>query len=180
MADWVAWQTVADWVGKLGVGGLGGWFLQRWVGGRDKAADRGRARVAEARPDVLPVDGVFTGDHKASLTLRNRGPGVAFDVRATFSGSVAVIRLTQIESGETVDTRGVDLSDSPFFQQRADAPDEFTLRFRDRFGHEYVVLLPVRQERNAGGWFDPLPEWGRHRVVDPILTKKQLRAIGGA
>lgn len=189
MMDWAMWQIVTqtawDWGGKLGVGGLVGgvigWFLKRWFGSRDSAADRGRARVAEARPEVVPVGSgtVFRGDHSVTVGLQNRGTGAARDVRVTFTGSAAVARVAEIEASQRRETPRMNLNDSPFFQRKFSEPAELTVQFRNRFDHEYVVVLPVNQE-DGGNHFGPLPAWGQHRMMEPELTKKQLREIGGA
>ena len=179
--DWAAWQPVLDWGGKLGLGGVAGWFLNRWLGSRDSAADRGRAIVAEARPEVVPSPGsVFWGDHRAAICLVNRGHGAARNIRVTFTGSSACGRVTEIVGGQRQNTPEMRLDDSPFFHRKLDEPAEITVRYRDRFEHEYVVVLPVNQEDGGNNHFGPLPAWGQHSVTEPRLTKKRYRELGGS
>jgi hypothetical protein len=179
MGDWATW--VLDWGGKIGVGGVIGWAITRWVGSRDSAADRGRARVAESRPEVVPISGVWTGDHRVSISLMNRGPGTAQDVRVTFTGSAACALVPEILSDQRRETTMVNVADSPFFHSKLDEPAAITVQCLDRFGHEYVTVLPVNQSDSGNNHFGPLPGWGQHRTTGPHppLTKKRLREIGG-
>lgn len=185
MWDWAAWQTVGqtawDWGSKMGLGGVIGWFLQRWFGARDRAVDRGRALVADARPDVVPTtDSVFMGDHRARIHLRNDGPGAARDIRVTFTGSGAEAGVPEIGAGQSHDAPEMKLSDSPFFHQKLSEPAKLTVTFKDRFQNEYKVELSVQQERRNDGEFNPLPEWGQRHVTGPRLTKRRLREIGSS
>ena len=168
-----------DWGGKLGLGAVGGWFLKRWVGERDSAAERGRAKIADVRPEVVPTGGVFTGDHRGTLTLINRGPGAARDIRVTLADSAAGGRISELVSGQHRQTPEIKWADSPFFSRKLGKPAEITIKFRNRFDHEYTTVLLVDQEDAGNNRFGMLPRWGQHRVTDPPLTKKMLREIGG-
>ena len=182
MWDWDAWQTVGqsawDWGSKIGLGGVGGWFLKRWLGSRDSAADRGRECMAAARPEVVPTGGTFLGDFRGTISLQNRGPGAARDIRVTFTGSAAVARVPEIVADQRRETQEMKLGDSPFFHRKLSEPAELTARFCDCFGHEYVVALPFLQEP-VGNRFGPLPAWGPHRLIKPKVSTKRLREIGG-
>lgn len=179
MDHWGAWNIALDWGFKMGLGGVVGWFLKRWFGERDSAADRGRARVKEARPEVVPSP-TFMGDHRASVDLANRGPGAARDVRVSFTGSAASGRVAEILGGRHGEIREMRLADSPFFQRKLDGAAEFIVHFRDRFDHEYVTVLPVSQGDNGNNHFSPHPAWGQHKVTDPKLKKSRFRELGGA
>ncbi len=50
----------------------------------------------------------------------------------------------------------------------------------DRYEQEYKVVLPVRQERRTNGGFNVLRAWGQYRFIEPKLSKKLLRQIGGS
>ena len=187
MPDWDALRIGArsawDWGGQLGLGGLVGWYLNRWLGHRDQAADRGRELVRSAQPEVVPtMESVFIRDGRAHLNLRNRGPGVARRIRVTFTGAAAEARVNEIESGHARDAPGMQLADAPFFRDHLATPAELRVDFQDRHGLDYTVLLPVQQEHRAdGSGFDMRPIWGDHRLIGPKkLTKKRLREIGGA
>src|SRR5438093_7307204 len=100
MPSWEAWlgaaRSVWDSGGQLGLGGLFGWYLKRWFGDRDKAVDRGRAKLDAARPEVVPVASPMNAaSRRAIIELRNRGRGSARDVRVTFTGSVAIGRVNE-------------------------------------------------------------------------------------
>jgi hypothetical protein len=162
------------------IGGVIGWFLQRWIGYRDKAVDRGRDKLESARPEVVPVGvPMNVGTRRATAHVRNRGLGTARDVRVTFTGSAATGRVNEIESGREAQTGEMELSDAPFFRQAPTEPAQLTVSFENRFGDKYSVVLPVRQESRADGGFNMLPEWGQHRLIEPKLSKKRLREIGG-
>jgi len=173
-------KTAWDRGGQLGVGGLLGWLLRRWVGSRDKALDRGRSLVDEARPEVIPTGGSFTYAGGGSWTLDNRGPGTAYDVCVTFTDSTRTTRLPEVlaRPPRHVHTPDVDLSDSTFFRELWTTRAELTVSYKDRYGIEYVTTLPVQQESRAGGGFNMRPDWGRHRLTPPKIAKKRLREIG--
>jgi hypothetical protein len=180
----VDWPTIWDWVGKLGIGsmagGLGGWFLQRWIGSRDKAVERGRERVQAVTPEIVPVGCVMDGNHRGNIQLRNRGRGAAREVRVTFSGSSAIARVAEIEPGpREISTRDVNFGDSAFFHQIQNVPGELKVACRDKFGNEHVVTVPVEQEPRPGGGFNMLPKWSSYQHIVPKLSKKRLREIGG-
>jgi hypothetical protein len=134
MPDWMTWQTVAqtawDWGSKIGLGGVIGWFLQRWIGSRDKTSDRGRARVEAARPEAVPIGGVFMGDGRATIHLRNRGSGAARGIRVTFTGSAAHALVNELEPGARSDTPDMKLGDSLFFREAVAQPAELTVSFQ--------------------------------------------------
>jgi hypothetical protein len=111
--------------------------------------------------------------------LRNRGLGIALDVRVSFTGSAAISRIAQIEAGQAPLLPEVNLSDAPFFH-KASEQGEFRIRFNDRFGAEYEVVLPVQQELKGDRRIDPLPTYGTPRVIEPRISKKRLREIGGS
>jgi hypothetical protein len=187
MPDVESWEalahTVWDWGSKMGLGGLVvalvGWFLRRRLDERDKAVERGRASLRDARPEVVPIGGAFMGDHRGTFRLHNRGPGAARGIRVTFPGAKAEGHINDIDAGHRRDTPEVDFSDSTFFRTALPAPAELTVRYQDRYGNEYSVTLPVRQEQRADGRFHMLPEWGNYRVIEPKLTDKRLREMGG-
>ena len=180
--DWAAWQVVLDWGGKLGLGGVVGagvgWFLKRLVGERDSAAARGRTKIAEARPEIVPIGATFSGDHRGTVTLANRGPGVAHDIRVTFTGSAACGRVPEIIDRYR-ETPHMNWADASFFSRKLDEPAEICVRFRNRFDREYVTVLLVDQADGGNDHFGMHPRWGHHRVIEPRLTKKMLREIGG-
>ena len=76
-------------------------------------------------------------------------------------------------------TPNMNWTDSPFFSRKLDAPAVITVRFRDRFDHEYMTRLPVHQVDGGNNRFGMDPRWGQHRMIEPRLTKRMLREIGG-
>lgn len=178
MWEAVPWQVIWDWGSKLGLGGAAFWLIQRWFGARDKAVDRGRSRIEDARPEVIPTTGVFLGDGRGQFTLTNRGRGTAQDINVTFTGSTALGRVPELGPGQRRDTSEMRMGDSPFFRERLTEDAELTVRYRDRFGNDYVVRLPIAQDQRDGR-FNILPRWGGHRIGEPSLTKNRLREIGG-
>jgi hypothetical protein len=188
MPDWDSWRSIGatawDKAAALGLGsvlgGVIGWFLKRWLGSRDEAAERGRKRVAEVKPYLVPCDGVFTGDHRGHLLLRNDGAGSAFDVTIEFGGSQSLVRIPEIMTGRTYDAPMMRLGDSTFFRDASYGAGEFVVRFTDRFAIKYEITLPVQQEKRPDGRIDPRPEWGRQILKEHAPTKKRLREIGGA
>ena len=186
MNDWTTWHAALDLVAKLGVGGIvggiAGWFLKRWVGSRDSAVARGRERVEQARPEVVPSPGttLWENDHRVTVRLVNRGRGAARDIQVTFTGSAACGRVPEIEAGRHADTPEMRLGDAPLFHRKLDEQAEITVRFWDRYEHEYVVVLPVDQEDHGNNRFTPRWVWGQHRVTtEPQPTQKRLRELGG-
>jgi hypothetical protein len=180
MADWWTWQNIADTAAKIGLGGLALWGLQRWVGSRDKAVERGRARVEAARPEVIPTGGSFSWAAIGFWQLRSRGAGNAYDITVEFTGSAKIVRLSELETGTERMTPEVDLSDSPFFREPSSDAGTLTVRYRDRFANEYITRLPVVQDKRADGRFNMRPEYGKHVVSEPQIAKKRLRQIGGS
>ena len=181
MDHWTALNTASDWGTKMGLGGVIGWFLKRCVGSRDSAVERGRKRFAQARPEVVPSPGttLWENDHRATVRLFNRGQGAARDIRVAFTGSAACGRVPEIEAGRDANTPEMRLDDAPFFHRKLDEQAEITVRCRDRFENEYVVVLPVDQEDHGNNRFTPLWRWGQHRVIEPQPTRKMLRELGG-
>jgi len=188
MSDWETWRSIGatawDWGAKMGLGGLlfgvVRWVLQRRISDHDKSVERGRSKLEKARPEVVPVAAPVTVNNLSTVVeLRNRGVGPARDVRVTFTGSSAVGRISEIEPGKAAFTEELHLSDTPFFRQRLAEPAELVVRFKDRFECEYTVVLPVEQD-DRGTRFDMRPVWGGHRVIEPSLSKRRLREIGGS
>ena len=178
MWDAVAWQLVWDWGSKMGLGGLALWLIQRWTGSRDKALERGRQRIEEATPEIVSMNCTFTGDHHGTFTLRNRGSGIARDIRVGFTGSRNVARLHEIETDRTAETPDVSFADAPFFRQPLVEPAQLTVSFKDRYGTEYIVTLEVKQEGRADGRYNMAPAWREPNYSKPKLSKKLLREIG--
>ena len=185
MSIWETWQglgqTAWDWGSKMGLGGLlvgvGSWLLRRKIGERDKAVERGRDLVKEARPEVV-IDSSAFAQHRGSFQLHNRGPGHARNVEVMFTGSRGMARVREVPSGARPLTPEVDFGDSSFFREAGIGLAELTVSCENRFGDKYSVVLPVHQEHRADGRFNMLPQWGQHRVLEPKPTKKRLREIG--
>jgi hypothetical protein len=191
VADWSAWQPVGtlawEWGSKLGIPALAGggilWLIRSWITGRDKALDQGRGRVEAARPEVIPTGSGFTDVGRGSWTLRNRGPGIARDIRVSFTGSANIVRLREIEPDSDRRTREPRtpehaIEDSSFFAEAWQTPATLTVRYKDRFANEYVTALAVRQQPRADGRFNMTVDWDNPRVTAPEISKQRLREIG--
>ena len=166
----------------MGLGGVVGWLLRRWFESHDKAAERGRAVLAQARPDVA-LTNLQTWENdpiRGVVGLANRGPGTARDIRVTFTGSTACGRVPEIEAHKEGVTSEMRLDDAPFFYRRLQGDAVITVSFLDRHAHEYAFEVPVIQEDRGTGRFVANAKRERQRLVKtPHLTKRQLRELDG-
>jgi len=166
-----------DWFSKVGIGGLIGWFVRRWFERRDKAADRGRQLVDDARPELVPVNNL--GDrYTVALNVENRGKGTARTLRLGFTGIQEVETRDEVPMQQQRTTARLNVQGSPFFTEAHDGRAEINLVYADRYGNEYRLILPVTRQARADGGFNPVFDWPNYRQVEPKLTKKRLREIG--
>jgi len=166
-----------DWLSKMGLGGLIGWFVRRWIERRDKAADRGRQLVDDARPELVPRSSLGT-QYVVALEIENRGKGTARTLSIGFTGVPAMPTGDDVPASRARQTATLNVQDSPFFTAAHDGHGEVTLVYADRFGNEYSMILPVtRLPRNDGG-FNMVFDWHNYRIVEPTRTKRRLREIG--
>jgi hypothetical protein len=180
------WDDALDVGVKLGLAGmvmsLIAWFVKRRVAARDSALARGRERVEQARPEVVPIPGATFWENdpiRGVVNLANQGPGVARNIRVTFAGSTACGRVPEIAAGQQCKTPEMRLDDAPFFHLKLEARAEITIQFSDRYKHEYVVVVPVNQEGGGNGRrFVPSLAYDDHQVSAPRITAKMLREIG--
>jgi hypothetical protein len=166
-----------DWLSKMGLGGLIVWLIQRWIGKRDKAVDRGRQLVDDARPELVPINNL--GDRNTvALNVVNRGKGTARTLRLTFTGVQEIETRDEVPVGQQRTTARLNVQGSPFFTQGRDGRAEITLVYADRYRSEYRLILPVTRQPRADGGFNPAFDFTNYRHVEPKLTKRTLREIG--
>jgi len=180
MPDWSVWQEVgriaSDWPGKVGLGGIAGWFLQRWIGGRDKLADRGQHLVDEARPDLMPTGGTGT-QHAVSFNVRNDGKGTAFLRRLEMTGVAPVECVGQLPPGKLAGTPQLHVQGAPLYDPAQSGQAAVTLSYADRFDNEYQLTVPVTRTPRADGGFNPAIDWQNFKTIGPTLSKARLRRI---
>ena len=165
-----------DWL-KISFGGLIGWFLRRWIERRDKAADRGRGLVDDARPELVPT-GNFGDQYTVAINVENRGKGTARTLRIGFTGVQEIATRDDVPAGQERLTARLNVQGSPFFTEAHNGHGEITLVYADRFGNEYSLIIPVARQKRADGGFNMVFDWTNYSTIEPTLTKKRLREIG--
>jgi len=183
MWDWMTWQSVAqtawDWGGKIGLGAGAFWLIQRWISQRDKSAERGRALVDAAHPELVPTTN-FGGQHSVQVNVRNDGIGPARTLRIAFTGVPEIATVDNVPVGQERVTTPLNVRGSPLFDPAYHGQAEITLIYADRYNNEYRLTIPVTRQPRADGGFNMVIDWHNYKNVPPNLTKKRLREIGGS
>jgi len=182
MADWAALQgigqTLWEWGTKLGLGGVGGWWLKRLLDQRDRAVERGRARVDAAQPELAPRNNHGT-QYVVQLEVENRGKGPARTRRLGFTGVQEVATLDEIPAGQARITAALNVQGSPLFDPASDGHAEITLVYVDKYENEYRLRIPVMRAPRADGGFNMVIDWHNVTNETPTPSKARLREIGG-
>ncbi len=154
MWDWATLQstgqTVWDSGSKMGLGAAVVWLLQRWIGKRDKAAERGQARVDAAQPELVPT-GNPGGQYVVQLQVENRGSGPARTRCLGFTDVQEIPTPEEIPVGQARVTAPLNVQGSPLFNPTSNGRAEITLVYVDRYESEYRLLIPVTRQRRAEG-----------------------------
>jgi hypothetical protein len=183
MWDWATLQstgqTVWDWGSKMGIGGVAVWLLQRWFSKRDKAGERGQARVDAAQPELVPTGNAGT-QYVVQLYIENRGSGTARTRSLGFTAVQEIPTLDEVPVGQARLTAGLNVQGSPLFDPASNGQAEIRLVYVDRYDNEYRLLIPVTRQNRADGGFNMAMDWHHYTNIIPKLPKTRLREIGGA
>jgi hypothetical protein len=183
MWDWATWQTVEqtawDWGSKIGLGGVVVWLIQRWFSKRDKAAERGRALVDGARPELVPMTNLGS-QYVVALAVENQGKGVARTLRVGFTGVREIETRDDVPVSQMRQVATLNVRDSPFFTEAHDGRADITLAYADRYDNEYRLTIPVTRRRRDDGGFNMDVHMPEHQNIEPKLSKTRLRKIGGS
>jgi hypothetical protein len=174
---WDAVGVVWDWASKMGLGGLTLWLAQRWLATRDKAVERGRQLVDDARPELEPLTNAG-GQYSIALTLENRGKGTASVRRIGFTGVQAIETKTKVPAGRRGTLPEYHVHSSPFFTREHGGDATIAVVYADRFGNEYSLSIPVTRTPRADSGFNMVLHFSRSDTRGPTLSKKHLRKIG--
>ena len=173
------WETVGSWPvwQMIGGGGAVVALLTAVVHACQKRSDRGRNRVDQARPELL-ASAAPTSAGCVWVEVQNVGPGIARNLRLTFSDSDRVADGGDVLPGQRGRTNDLDLSDSRYVTERVAEPAHLTLSYRDRLGIEYRTLLPTEQRERADGRFNVFADVSKSRTEKPRLRWRDYYRLG--
>ncbi len=171
------WETIFDWAGKMGLGGVFGWLGNAFLSSYKERVNRGRQRVDEVKPELIPL-GAGSPGQTICVRLRNAGRGVARDITLTLTHCSGEPRSAEIHPGQEGLTGTLYYQDQPFGLARQEGVSSLTITYADRFGNSYKTVIPVGQrERDAPG-FGLQVDWGNYKLEEPHLSRKDLWNIG--
>ena len=173
------WAETKDWIAKLGLGSMVGWFANNLWRSYQKRIDRGRKLVDEDRPELVPL-GWTTGSSFAigRVRLKNQGDGIAQDISLALTGCKRVARDSKIQPGEEGVTAELDFEDQPFTLEEQPTTCYFTIHYSDKFGNDYVLTIPASQDKRDDGKFNLNAEWNNYRTNEPTISNRSLWKIG--
>ncbi len=162
----------------MGLGGIAGWFANVFWSSYQKRIDRGREKVDEARPELIPLGSGGSFGQSICVRLRNAGRGVARDITLTLSHCAGEPRSAEIHPGEEGLTGTLYYQDQPFGLERQEEPTNLTVSYTDRFGNTYKTIIPVGQQQRAAGGFQLQVDWGDYVLQEPTLSRQDFWKIG--
>ena len=177
MWEWVTESGMWKWI----VTGGAGLVALRWLGKAGwesikSRIERGRRRVEEARPELIPLGGT-TPRLQIGVRLENRGRGAARNTRVRFTGTRGEAIDGEIAAGAIGLSGNLDTSANPAYRVRQDNL-LLTVLYADRFGNDYTVTVRAAQTPRADEQYNVDFPWTQYQHHEPRLGWRDYYRIG--
>lgn len=177
MAGTSGWDTIMDWVQKLGIGGALGWLAKTAWSSFGARIKRGRTLVDQARPELLPL-GWEGSNWQGRVRLKNVGPGVARQLRLRLSSCSREERGGEVQPRQEGHTAELFFEDQPIFLEKQKNSLWLTIIYADKYGNDYSTMIPVEQYKRDDGRYNLRILWGAYKIEQPLLSWLSLWKIG--